>query len=162
MTEPVSPQVIRYLRQANEIAIRAQSLGHHPFGAILVAPDDGTVLFAQGNVDAVNHAESTLIRTAVTNFSADYLWNCTLYTTVEPCAMCAAAQYWANIGKLTYGISEKQLLALTGNHPENPTLDLPCRSVFACGQKEIVVVGPVPEVQAEILAVHKSFWQAHA
>ena len=150
MTEPISPQAICHLRQANEIAIRAQSLGHHPFGAILVAPDDETVLLSQGNVDAVNHAESTLIRTAVTNFSASYLWNCTLYTTVEPCAMCAATQYWANIGRVTYGISEKQLLALTGNHPGNPTLDLPCRSVFACGQKEIVVIGPVPEVQAEV------------
>ncbi len=161
MIQSASPLTVRHLRQANEIAIRAQSLGHHPFGAILVAPDDETVLFAQGNVDVVNHAESTLIRTAVTNYSADYLWNCTLYTTVEPCAMCAATQYWANIGKLTYGISEKQLLALTGNHAENPTLDLPCRSVFARGQKEIVVVGPVLEVQAEILAVHESFWQAN-
>jgi len=73
--------------------------------------------------------------------------------------MCAATQYWANIGRVTYGISEKQLLALTGNHPGNPTLDLPCRSVFACGQKEIVVIGPVPEVQAEVSAVHKDFWQ---
>jgi len=47
MTEPISPQAICHLRQANEIAIRAQSLGHHPFGAILVAPDDETVLLSQ-------------------------------------------------------------------------------------------------------------------
>ncbi|MGB7249676.1 MAG: nucleoside deaminase [Phormidesmis sp.] len=159
MVEPILSLAVRHLRQANEVAIRAQSLGHHPFGAILVAPDNESVLLCQGNVDAVNHAESTLIRTAAARFSADYLWSCTLYTTVEPCAMCAATQYWANIGKVTYGISEKQLLALTGNHPENPTLDLPCRTLFAHGQKAIEIHGPIAEVQAEIAAVHKAFWQ---
>ncbi|MEM9004469.1 MAG: nucleoside deaminase [Cyanobacteria bacterium P01_F01_bin.86] len=159
MADLTQPQIIQHLRQANQIAIRAQKFGHHPFGALLVAPDHETVLLAQGNVDAVNHAESTLIRTAVTNFSADYLWHCTLYTTVEPCAMCAATQYWGNIGRLVYGLSEAQLLAITGNHPENPTLDLPCRDVFQRGQKAIVVHGPIAEVEAEIAAVHQQFWQ---
>ncbi|MGB3293486.1 MAG: nucleoside deaminase [Phormidesmis sp.] len=151
--------LIRHLQHANRIALRAQTFGHHPFGAILVAPDDETVLLAQGNVDTVNHAESVLIRTAVTNFSVDYLWNCTLYTTVEPCAMCAATQYWANIGRLVYGLSESRLLELTGDHPENPTLDLPCREVFDRGQKAIAIQGPIPAVETEIAAVHQHFWQ---
>lgn len=154
-----SAQTIRHLQYANQVALRAQTFGHHPFGAILVAPDDETVLLTQGNVDTVNHAESVLIRTAVTNFSADYLWNCTLYTTVEPCAMCAATQYWANIGRLVYGMSESRLLELTGNHPENPTLNLPCREVFGRGQKAIIIQGPISEVEAEVAAVHQHFWQ---
>ena len=60
-------------------------MGHHPFGAILVGPDQETVLIEQGNVDTVNHAESVLARIAVLNFTPQYLWSCTLYTTVEPC-----------------------------------------------------------------------------
>ena len=156
-----TPHIIRHLRYANQIAIRAQTFGHHPFSAILVAPDNETVLLTQGNIDTVNHAESALIRTAVTNFSADYLWNCTLYTTVEPCAMCAATQYWANIGRLVYGLSESRLLELTGNHPENPTLNLPCREVFERGQKAIAIQGPIPEIEAEIAAVHQRFWQSN-
>ena len=156
-----SSLLIRHLKHANQIALRAQSFGHHPFGAILVAPDNETVLLAQGNVDTVNHAEAVLIRTAVTNFSADYLWNCTLYTTVEPCAMCAATQYWANIGRLVFGLSEARLLELTGNHPENPTLNLPCREVFERGQKALAVQGPIPEVEAEIANVHQRFWQSN-
>ncbi len=135
------------------------SLGRHPFGALLVAPDGETVLAEQGNVDTVNHAESVLARTVALNYSADYLWGCTLVTTAEPCAMCAGTQYWANIGHLVYGMTEQRLLQLTGNHGENPTMDLPCRDVFAHGQKAIGVVGPVPEVEAEIAALHKSFWQ---
>jgi tRNA(Arg) A34 adenosine deaminase TadA len=49
--------------------------------------------------------------------------------------MCAGAIYWAGIGRLVYGLSEHRLKELTGNHPENPTLDLPCRQVFASGQR---------------------------
>ncbi|EDX86729.1 Cytidine and deoxycytidylate deaminase zinc-binding region domain protein [Synechococcus sp. PCC 7335] len=159
MSDLTSTQIIEHLRYANTIAMRAQQFGHHPFGAILVAPDDQTVLMAQGNVDTVNHAESVLLRTAVTNFSAKYLWNCTLYTTVEPCAMCAATQYWANVGRLVYGLSETTLLEITKNHSENPTLNLPCREVFSRGQKSITIEGPVAEVESEIAAVHRRFWQ---
>ena len=49
--------------------------------------------------------------------------------------MCAGAIYWAGIGRLVYGLSEHRLRELTGNHPENPTLNLPCRDVFASGQR---------------------------
>jgi tRNA(Arg) A34 adenosine deaminase TadA len=151
-------QTIRHLRRANEVAARAMSLGRHPFGAILIAPDGETVLAEQGNVDTVNHAESVLARTAALNYSAEYLWQCTLVTTAEPCAMCAATQYWAHIGKLVYGMTEQRLLQLTGNHNENPTLALPCREVFARGQKAIDVIGPVAEVEVEIAALHRNFW----
>ena len=150
---------IQHLRRANEVAARAMSLGRHPFGAILVAPDGETVLAEQGNVDTVNHAESVLARTAAQDYSAEYLWQCTLVTTAEPCAMCAATQYWANIGHLVYGMTEARLLQLTGTHSENPTMDLPCREVFARGQKAIEVIGPVAEVEEEIAALHRDFWK---
>lgn len=153
-------QVIRHLRRANDVARRAIALGRHPFGAILVAPDGETVLAEQGNVDTVNHAESVLARTAATNFTPEYLAGCTLVTTVEPCAMCAGTQYWANIGHLVYGMTERRLLVLTGNHGENPTMDLPCRTVLAAGQKTITVTGPVPAVEADIAALHLDFWKS--
>ncbi|MER3433254.1 MAG: tRNA-specific adenosine deaminase [Leptolyngbya sp. ERB_1_1] len=150
--------MLQHLRRANQIAMRSRHFGHHPFGAILVAPDHETVLFEQGNVDSVNHAESVLVRTAYQNLSPEYLWNCTLYTTIEPCAMCAGTLYWGNIGRLVYGVAETRLLELTGNHTENPTLNLPCRSLFQRGQKPIRVWGEIPEVAAEILEVHRDFW----
>ena len=153
-------QVNRHLLHANEVAGRTMGLGRHPFGAILVAPDGETVLAEQGNVDTVNHAESTLARTAATNFAPDYLWQCTLVTTVEPCAMCAGTQYWANIGRLVFGMTERQLLALTGNHEQNPTMDLPCRTVLAAGQKCVEVIGPVPAVESAIAELHRAYWNA--
>lgn len=158
MAAPSSEQILRHLRRANGVAQRAAASGHHPFGAILVGPDQETILLEQGNVNTVNHAEAVLARAADTSFSAEYLSGCTLYTTVEPCAMCAATLYWANIGRLVYGMDESRLRAFTGNHAENPTLDLPCRDLFARGQKDIAVTGPVPEVEAEIAALHQDFW----
>ena len=158
-TPPTTAQVVALLRQANRVAEESLQQGHHPFGAVLVGPDHATVLMAQGNVDSVNHAESVLARNAAQRFSPDELWRCTLYTTVEPCAMCAGTQYWAHIGRVVYGMSEHRLLQITGNHAENPTLDLPCRELFARGQKAIEVIGPVAEVEDEIAVLHVRFWQ---
>jgi tRNA(Arg) A34 adenosine deaminase TadA len=73
--------------------------------------------------------------------------------------MCAGTQYWAHIGRVVYGIAETRLLEMTGDHAENPTMDLPCREVFAHGQKPIAVIGPVAAVEAEIAALHLAFWQ---
>lgn len=159
--DPTHEQIVRNLHLAQAIAQRAMAAGQHPFGAVLVGPDHETVLLEQGNVDGVNHAEAVLARTAVQRYSVEFLWGCTLYTTVESCCMCAGTQYWANIGRLVYGIDEKRLLAHTGSHPENPTMDLPSREVFAHGQKGIRVWGPVDEVAAEIEALHATFWQHH-
>ena len=152
--------MLRHLRRANAVAQAAMEAGHHPFGALLVAPDGETELLEQRNVDSVNHAEAVLARDAARQFAPDLLWGCTLYTTVEPCAMCAGTQYWAHIGKLVYGMSEQRLLQLTGNHAENPTLDLPCREVFARGQKAMQVWGPLVEVEEEIAALHRDFWRS--
>jgi tRNA(Arg) A34 adenosine deaminase TadA len=152
----------KHLLDANQVALAARAAGHHPFGALLVAPDGETVLMRQGNIDTVNHAESTLAREAYKRYEPAYLWQCTLVTTVEPCAMCAATQYWANVGRLVYGLSERQLLDLTGAHDQNPTMDLPCREVFTRTQKSIEVVGPVAEqdasLQAALLRAHAGFW----
>jgi tRNA(Arg) A34 adenosine deaminase TadA len=156
---PTTEQVHKNLRRAAEVAKEAAAEGKHPFGAILVDADNETVLLEQGNINTVNHAESTLARRAAEQYTPEELWYMTLYTTVEPCAMCAGTQYWANIGRLVYGMSEKQLLDFTGNHPDNPTMELASREVFAHGQKAIEVIGPVVEMIPEIAAIHVDFWK---
>ncbi len=161
-SNPNPDTIVAHLRQANRVAQAAMAAGHHPFGAILVAPDHQTVLLEQGNVDSLNHAETTLLRQAYVQFEPDYLWQCTLYSTVEPCVMCAGTQYWANVGRLVYGMTERQLLAFTGSHAANPTLDVPCRYIFDHGQKPIQVWGPIDAVVDEIAALHRTFWASGA
>jgi Cytidine and deoxycytidylate deaminase zinc-binding region len=75
----------------------------------------------------------------------------------EPCAMCAGAIYWAGIGRVVYGQSERSLGSAIGDHPENPTLDLPCRTVFAAGRRKIEVIGPMLEDEAA--ALQSDFWR---
>ncbi len=159
-TPPTADQIVRHLRRANAVAQRAVELGHHPFGATLVGPDHETVLLEQCNIDTVNHAESTLARSAASNFTPAFLWQCTLYTSVEPCCMCAGTVYWANIGRVVYAMTELELLAATGNHAENPTMRLASRVVFGHGQKPVEVIGPVAAAAAEVVALQRGFWGA--
>ena len=70
--------------------------------------------------------------------------------------MCAGAVYWTGIDRVVYAISETRLLAITGSHAENPTLALPCREVFARGQRNIEVLGPL--IEEEAARVHAGFW----
>lgn len=153
-----------YVMKANEVAKRARENGNTPFGCILV-DKEGNILLEQENIeitekDCTGHAETALMRKASKLYSKEFLWDCTLYSTAEPCAMCSGAIYWGNLGRVVYGISEKRLLELTGSHPQNPTFDVPCRTIFAGGQKEIIVEGPIadPEMEKEIVAVHEGYW----
>jgi len=150
-----------FLRRAFDVARRARTHGNHPFGAILV-DRDGHVLLEAGNGymparDATAHAERLVATQACTTFAPEALRDSTLYSSAEPCAMCAGAIYWAGIGRLVYGLSEQGLRGLTGNHPENPTLDLPCREVFKSGQRPTEVIGPLLEEEAA--AVHEGAWR---
>jgi tRNA(Arg) A34 adenosine deaminase TadA len=149
-----------FLRRSFDVARRAVTHGNHPFGAILVDQHRNVLIEAENGYmpahDGTAHAERLLATEACTTLSPDMLHQATLYSSAEPCAMCAGAIYWAGIGRLVYGLSEHRLRAVTGNHPENPTLDLPCRQVFASGQRPTEVIGPLLEDEAE--AVHAGAW----
>ena len=149
-----------YIRLTLDIARKARAAGNHPFGAILAGPE-GAVLMTAGNAhgDTGNrtaHAERVLMTRASQAYTADFLATCTLYASAEPCAMCAGAAYWAGIGRVVYGLPERELAALIGPHPENLTMDLPCRVVLGAGQRTIEVVGPL--LEDECRAVHEGFW----
>jgi tRNA(Arg) A34 adenosine deaminase TadA len=150
-----------YLRLTLDAARAARAAGNHPFGAILVGPD-GAVLLQAGNAhgdagDRTGHAERVLMTEASKAWPADFLAQCTMYASAEPCAMCAGAAYWAGIGRVVYALSERDLKRLIGPHPENLTMDLPCRIVLGAGQRRVEVVGPLLEDEAR--AVHAGFWR---
>lgn len=149
-----------FLRQSFDVARRAMAHGNHPFGAVLVDRNSNLLLEAENGYmpyhDGTAHAERLLATQACTTLDPDTLRSATLYSSAEPCAMCAGAIYWAGIGRLVYGLSEHRLRDLTGNHPENPTLNLPCRDVFASGQRATEVAGPLLEDEAA--AVHAGVW----
>jgi len=110
-----------FLARAIEVAMAARASGNHPFGAILVA-SDGEVLMEQGNEfslhqDGTAHAERLLMTRASIAYDKDVLAGSTLYTSAEPCAMCSGSVYWAGVGRVVYGLSEKTLKDHIGPHP---------------------------------------------
>lgn len=160
----LSPQDRAHLRHALRLAGEARAAGQHPFGA-LVVDGSGRVVAEAGNNslppdgDPTQHAELRAAAQAARLLPPGELARATLYTSAEPCAMCAGAVYWCSIGRVVYALSEERLLRLTGNHPENPTFSLPCREVFARGQRPTEVLGPLLEDEAA--RVHENFWTRH-
>lgn len=72
--------------------------------------------------------------------------------------MCAGAIYWAGIARVVFALPESELRLLTGANPANLTLQLPCREVFARGQRDIEVIGPVGSLE-DSKKPHEGFWE---
>lgn len=151
---------LEHLRLAISVAAQAREHGNHPFGAVLVDDQHQVCLQAENTVitgrDCTGHAETNLVRLATQRFSPEQLAQFTLYSSTEPCAMCAGAIHWSQIGRVVYALSEVDLYAIIGPTPEH--LLLPCREVFAHSQQPIEVSGPVSALDLEARAVHTGFW----
>ena len=151
-----------HLTRSIELADEAVCEGNHPFGSVLVSAE-GAVLAEAKNSHSVDrgpgHAESNLARLAARQFDIETLRGSTLYTSVEPCSMCAGTTYWAEIGSVVFGMTERRLGEMTGDDPENPTQDLECRTIFASGRRPVEVRGPFDELEARIVAQHLAYWR---
>jgi tRNA(Arg) A34 adenosine deaminase TadA len=149
---------LRLLRVAIDVAARAREHGNHPFGAIL-ADANGTILMEAENTvvttgDATGHAETNLIRAASPVIPAATLATSTLYTSTEPCPMCAGAIFWCGVGRVVFALPQDGLYGLTGDSPHK--LPLSCRKVFSHAGRTVEVEGPA--LESEALNVHLGFW----
>jgi tRNA(Arg) A34 adenosine deaminase TadA len=151
---------LRLLRLAIDVAQRARDAGNHPFGAVLASSAGDVLLEAQNTVttgrDVTGHAELNLVRLASGTYEQDELGDTTLYSSTEPCAMCAGGIYWSGIGRVVYALPDARLGEFTGADPENPTMHLSAETVLASGQRHIIVEGPADIPEA--LTVHEGFW----
>ena len=155
---------VAHLRRCLELARAAREGGNEPFGSLL-AGGDGAVLAERmntvGNGDVTGHPELALAAWASTHLSAAERAQATLYTSCESCAMCAAGQFWAGVGRLVFALSGEQLAGIV---PVEGTrvLALSSREVFARGNAVVEVEGPCPELAAEARAVFGGFWPGFA
>ena len=100
-----------YMRMALEEASKAFEEGEVPVGAVITVND--RVIAKAHNLtemlrDVTAHAEMQAITSAAEALGGKYLTDCTLYVTVEPCAMCASALGWAQIGRIVYGAADEK------------------------------------------------------
>jgi tRNA(Arg) A34 adenosine deaminase TadA len=150
---------LRLIRECIQIAWQARENGNHPFGALLADASGEVLLRAENSVvtngDITAHAELNLVREASSSYPPEYLEECTLYTSTEPCPMCSGAIFWSNIRRVVYGLSEESLYRMIGEDSEE-ILKLNCRDVFNQGKKDIQVIGPLLEDEAR--EPHLGFW----
>lgn len=146
----------RLIRHAIELARQARDAGNHPFGALL-ALDGAVVLTAQNTVntdrDPTAHAETNLVAAAIRRLSRDELRRSVLYTSCEPCAMCAGTIYWAGIRTLVYGLAAVDLATLTRRD-----FVVPCAELFARARDPVAITGPL--LPDEAREVHLGYWQS--
>lgn len=99
------------MRMALREAEAALAEGEVPIGAVVVSGDRivgrGHNMVERLN-DVTAHAEMQAITAAADTLGGKYLNECTIYVTVEPCAMCAAALGWAQIGRIVYGAADEK------------------------------------------------------
>ena len=140
-----------HMREVFAIARRARARGNRPFGALLVA-SNGAVLAAAENTQVTDeqvfaHAEMNLLQRAVKEFTPDVLEGSTLYTSAEPCAMCAGAIFWSGVSRLVFGLSGDRLHKLSGYSPH--MLVASARDVLARAGRQVEIIGPLFESEAE-------------
>jgi tRNA(adenine34) deaminase len=100
-----------FMRQAIQEAQTAFNRNEVPVGAVITF-NNKIIARAHNLVETLNdptaHAEMQAITSATNAVGGKYLTDCVLYVTVEPCAMCAAACFWAQTGTLIYGASDEK------------------------------------------------------
>ena len=145
--QPLNPLDEQFLRRAIELSASAASKGNMAFGALLADPGGNVLLEAENTTfteqNALRHAETNLVEEAVASLTPEQIATATLYTSCEPCAMCAGAMYWGGINRMFYAMSEHDLLDITGVNDHCPTMrGVGCRNILETGQRDIEVSGP--------------------
>lgn len=151
----------KYLRQAIALADKARARGNRPFGALIVAADGQVLAEAWNstgeNGDCTAHAETSAVRLASPVHSREALAGATLYSSAEPCVMCAGAIYWANIGRVVYGIDAVRLRVFRGERLDQRDAELFCRDVFNSSPHPIDCIGPA--LIEECSTSHQGAWK---
>ncbi|RZU76437.1 tRNA(Arg) A34 adenosine deaminase TadA [Micromonospora kangleipakensis] len=114
----------RHLRRAVELAGAARDAGDGPFGSLLVDAD-GRVLAEEVNTertddDITAHPELKLARWAARQLAAETAAHSTMYTSCQPCRMCATAIERSGLGRVVYALSAEQLADLRPSAARTP------------------------------------------
>ena len=139
----------RYVREAIELAAEAVENGNTPFGSLLVVDD---VVARSRNTtvtddDITAHPELKLARWAARELTPAQRERCTMYTSTEPCEMCATAIHYASLDRVVFSVSTGTLADRRGTEA-----GLTCEELIDAKGGSTAVDGPV--LESEGLRVH--------
>ncbi|MBU0725864.1 MAG: nucleoside deaminase [Alphaproteobacteria bacterium] len=158
MTDHVTEDDHRWLRQSFDLARQARENGDRPFGALIVTADGRPLFEGMNNVytakDPTGHAELNILRGIGNHLTPEELVGATIYASGEPCTMCSAAIVWSGIGRVVYGLSIPRQQREFDNAPTRTRISVRCAEVVGASNKPIPVIGPV--LEDEIVAVWKA------
>lgn len=142
-----------YFKRGVELSYHAMEQGNDGFACVLVGPD-GSILLEQENEaktlgDVTAHDAILLVRAAVKKYDSDFLKDCSIYATMEPCIMCMGAVYWSGIGTVKFAVSEEEYSAMRGGGG----LDLHSKEFARRSPRPIQVCGPFPEAHDMVIQV---------
>jgi tRNA(adenine34) deaminase len=152
----------RYLRKAIVWSHAGRRRGNRPFGAVVVS-EAGEVLAeaycdSTETGDCTGHAETNAVRMlGARKVSRDELAKATLYSSAEPCVMCAGAIFWSAIGRVVYGVDAQRLRVFRGERADQRDAELSCHDVFRASPHRIECVGPA--LVDEASAAHLGAWK---
>ena len=146
---------VELLRRAFAAALRAHSHGNLPVGAVLVNAAGEVILEGEHTVhsdgDCTAHAGINLLGAASKKYPPDFLKECTVYFSLEPCPMCAGAVFWSGVQRLVFGLSRQRLYESAPGERFTAKLDMSARQVLENGSRRVLVTGPLLEKEAVVI-----------
>ena len=160
-TDQLSTTEERLLRRSIELSAQALDRGNLPFGALFADADGQILLEAEttgktdGNV--LYHAETNLLHESMTALTAQARASATLYSSCEPCPMCAGTIYWGGVSRVVFGLGERRLYEIASGQSVVPVAKFGgCRLILEGGTRDIEVIGPCLEDEASV--PHEGCW----
>ena len=144
MIKPVK----EFMEAAIKEAIKAKEQGDYAIGAVVVK--DNKIIACAGcrlktDSDPTHHAEVVVIRQAAKIFGTRHIEGCILYTTLEPCPMCASAAIWAKMKGIVYGANIKDMAEYSLKSANTDfswrVIDIPASTILDKGDPKLFIVG---------------------
>jgi len=143
---PLNETDAKYLRQAIELSKRARAGKNRPFGAVIISKEGQVLSEGFNNTaetgDVTGHAETTAVRNLGSKYDRETLEQATIYSSGEPCVMCAGSIFWSGVGRVVFGIDAVRLRVFRGQVATAKDVELSCRDIFKSSPHDIACFGP--------------------
>ena len=138
----------KFMRVAIKEAMLAKEKGDYAIGAVIVRNNKIIVRGsnrARIDQDSTQHAEMVVIRKAFKKLNSRFLSSCVLYTTHEPCPMCAAGAIWARMDGIVFGATLQDMINYKNKKGNRKltwrTIDIPAKNILTKGEPRLKIIG---------------------